>query len=77
MSRSIETARTAGGIPVVVESDTESMEAGIIVAVATGSRDEAPEVCGISRLLGAPCSIIRRQGGSVRTAHRPRHRGGI
>ena len=51
MSRRTEKARAAGGVPVMVEGGTKSREAGFIVAVTTGSRDEVPEVCGISRLL--------------------------
>ncbi len=51
MSDRISSSRTAGGIPVVVESIPDSRSAGFMVGVATGSRDEVPAIFGLSHLL--------------------------
>ncbi|MDD2532721.1 MAG: pitrilysin family protein [Candidatus Methanomethylophilaceae archaeon] len=43
--------RTSGGIKVIAESVPGAGSSGYMVAVATGSRDETPEIYGISHLL--------------------------
>ncbi len=48
---SIDVAKTSGGIPVVVETIPGSQSAGYMIGVATGSRDEHPEIFGLSHLL--------------------------
>ncbi len=48
---SIDVSRTSGGIPVVAETIPGSQSAGYMIAVATGSRDEHPEIFGLSHLL--------------------------
>jgi predicted Zn-dependent peptidase len=48
---SIEVSRTSGGIPVVVENIPDSESAAYMVGVATGSRDETPDIFGLSHLL--------------------------
>lgn len=47
----IHRSTTSGGIPVIVESIPGSQSAGFMVGVATGSRDEHPEIFGLSHLL--------------------------
>ena len=47
----ISFAKTAGGIPVLIESIRGSESAGYMVGVRTGSRDEDKSVMGISHLL--------------------------
>ena len=47
----IDVAKTSGGIPVVVETIPGSQSAGYMIGVATGSRDEHPEIFGLSHLL--------------------------
>ena len=47
----ISFARTAGGIPVLVETIQGCDSAGVMIGVRTGSRDESKEVMGISHLL--------------------------
>ena len=42
---------TAGGIPVVTERVPGALNAGYMVGVKTGSRDESPEIFGLSHLL--------------------------
>ena len=51
MSDRISSDRTSGGIPVVVERIPDSQSAGFMIGVATGSRDEVPEIFGLSHLL--------------------------
>ena len=51
MSDRISSDRTSGGIPVVVERISDSQSAGFMIGVATGSRDEVPEIFGLSHLL--------------------------
>lgn len=48
---SITISRTEGGIPVVTEFIPGCESAGYMVAVGTGSRDENPEIFGLSHLL--------------------------
>ena len=48
---SIESAATSGGIPVVVETIPGCGSYACMAAVATGSRDEHPEIFGLSHLL--------------------------
>ncbi len=48
---SIDVARTSGGIPVVVENIPDSESAAYMIGVATGSRDETPDIFGLSHLL--------------------------
>lgn len=43
--------RTSGGIPVIADNVPGAGSSGYMVAVATGSRDETPEIYGISHLL--------------------------
>lgn len=51
MSDRISSSRTSAGIPVVVERIPDSRSAGFMIGVATGSRDETPEIFGLSHLL--------------------------
>ncbi len=51
MSDRIVSGRTSGGIPVVVERMPGSRSAGFMIGVATGSRDEVPDIFGLSHLL--------------------------
>ncbi len=48
---SIKVSRTSAGIPVVVENIPDSESAAYMVGVATGSRDETPDIFGLSHLL--------------------------
>lgn len=43
--------RTSGGIPVIAERIPGAKSSGYMVGMATGSRDETPEIYGISHLL--------------------------
>lgn len=43
--------KTSGGIPVVTDTIPDAISSGYMVAVNTGSRDEAKDVMGISHLL--------------------------
>ena len=43
--------KTSGGIPVIIEQMPGSVSAGYMVGVRTGSRDEHPEIFGLSHLL--------------------------
>jgi len=47
----ISVSKTAGGIPVVVESIPDSESVAYMVGVATGSRDETEGIFGLSHLL--------------------------
>ena len=47
----IDVRRTAGGIPVITETIPGAVSTGYLVAVRTGSRDETPDIFGISHLL--------------------------
>ena len=47
----IELRKTAGGIPVITERIPYSANAGFLVAVRTGSRDEYDGIFGLSHLL--------------------------
>lgn len=49
--QSILVSKTSGGIPVVVDYDKDSKSAAYMVSVATGSRDETPDIFGLSHLL--------------------------
>jgi predicted Zn-dependent peptidase len=49
--RPITVAKTSGGIPVVVDEIPDSQSASYMIGVATGSRDETPEIFGLSHLL--------------------------
>ena len=51
MVRTISTGMTAGGIPVIVDKVPGAESSGFMVAVDTGSRDEHPEIFGLSHLL--------------------------
>ena len=51
MVRTISTGRTSGGIPVIVDKVPGAESSGFMVAVDTGSRDENPEIFGLSHLL--------------------------
>ena len=51
MVRTISTGRTSGGIPVIVDKVPGAESSGFMVAVDTGSRDEHPEIFGLSHLL--------------------------
>ena len=51
MVRTISTGMTAGGIPVIVDKVPDAQSSGFMVAVDTGSRDEHPEIFGLSHLL--------------------------
>ena len=57
---SIEYAATSGGIPVVVETIPGCGSYACMAAVATGSRDEYPEIFGLSHLLEH--TVFRRTG---------------
>jgi predicted Zn-dependent peptidase len=57
---SIESAATSGGIPVVVETIPGCRSYACMAAVATGSRDEHPEIFGLSHLLEH--TVFRRTG---------------
>ena len=48
---SIKVSKTSAGIPVVVENIPDSESAAYMVGVATGSRDETPDIFGLSHLL--------------------------
>ncbi len=48
---SINVSETSAGIPVVVEYMPGSQSAAYMVGVATGSRDETPDIFGLSHLL--------------------------
>jgi predicted Zn-dependent peptidase len=50
-SDNITTRYTAGGIPVITEVVPGALNAGYMVGVKTGSRDESPDIFGISHLL--------------------------
>ena len=50
-SDNITTRYTAGGIPVITEIVPGALNAGYMVGVKTGSRDESPDIFGISHLL--------------------------
>ena len=47
----ITSSSTSGGVPVVVENIPGSQSAAFMIGVATGSRDEHPEIFGLSHLL--------------------------
>lgn len=47
----IISSSTSGGVPVVVENIPGSQSAAFMIGVATGSRDEHPEIFGLSHLL--------------------------
>ncbi len=51
MGDRISSACTSAGIPVTVERIPGSRSAGFMIGVATGSRDETPEIFGLSHLL--------------------------
>ena len=51
VENNISVKKTAGGIPVIAEFIPGSESAGYMVAVGTGSRDETPEIFGLSHLL--------------------------
>lgn len=51
MANMIEMRKTSGGIPVVTESVLGAISSGFMIAVGTGSRDETPDMFGISHLL--------------------------
>lgn len=48
---SITVSKTSGGIPVVVENIPGSESIAYMIGVATGSRDETPDIFGLSHLL--------------------------
>ena len=48
---SIIVEATAAGIPVIIDRNPDSQSAAYMAAVSTGSRDESPDVWGISHLL--------------------------
>lgn len=48
---SLSVESTAAGIQVIVDNNPDSQSAAYMAAVSTGSRDEAPEIWGISHLL--------------------------
>ena len=50
-SDNITTRYTSGGIPVITEIVPGALNAGYMVGVKTGSRDESPDIFGISHLL--------------------------
>lgn len=47
----ITSSSTSGGVPVVVENIPGSQSTAFMIGVATGSRDEHPEIFGLSHLL--------------------------
>lgn len=47
----IKVSETSGGIPVVVENIPDSQSVAYMIGVATGSRDEASDIFGLSHLL--------------------------
>ena len=51
MVKTISVCHTSGGIPVITDSVPGSQSSGFMVAVNTGSRDEYPEIFGLSHLL--------------------------
>ena len=51
MGDRISSACTSAGIPVTVDRIPGSRSAGFMIGVATGSRDETPEIFGLSHLL--------------------------
>lgn len=51
MSNRISSSKTSAGIPVTVERIPGSRSAGFMIGVATGSRDETPDIFGLSHLL--------------------------
>jgi len=48
---SIKVSKTSAGIPVVVENIPDSESVAYMIGVATGSRDETPDIFGLSHLL--------------------------
>lgn len=51
MASKVTLRRTSGGIPVITENIPGAISSGYMVAVNTGSRDESPDIYGISHLL--------------------------
>ncbi len=47
----IEVSKTSGGIPVIVDNYPDSESVAYMIGVATGSRDETPDIFGLSHLL--------------------------
>ena len=51
MAWNIVTGRTSAGVPVIVDSNPDSLSAGFMIGVKTGSRDESQDIWGLSHLL--------------------------
>lgn len=73
---SIESTRTAGGVPVLTEKIPSSASAGFLIAVRTGSRDESEGRYGISHLLEHTVFRETRNMGSYEMAKRMEGAGG-
>ena len=49
--KGLRAGRTSGGIPVTADNIPGAGSSGYMVAITTGSRDETPDIYGISHLL--------------------------